>query len=265
MPLRRALLGLLFPITVFATTLLATTAHAADRLRIAAVPSMAPAAVTLNAAFAKAHPGSAIELVGGTSADLGAAIEKGDAIDLLLADDEALPKRLASSGLADGATLTRLGLGRLALWTNTPGINPGRGRSVFAAQYVNQIAMADAATSPYGQIALSALDGLGVSEGAKPKLKAYPDDVAAAKAVQDKAADIGLVPFALMKAPGFDGVGIYILLPGGTYEPARHTAIVTRSGNANAAAKAYLAFLASPEARAILAAAGFDAPDAATY
>lgn len=214
-----------------------------DHLAIAAVPSIAPAAATLNTEFLRQHPGAAITVSSAASATLGAQIDADSSFDVLLADDQALPQRLAAGGKLDGSSTRVIGLGLLALWTNTPGVNPGRGRSLFAADYINRIAIADPASSPFGVIATTALDRLGVAEIAAPKLKRLADDLALAEEIKAKGSDIGLLPI-------------------GVYEPAQYTATLSKAGSGNALAQAYVEFLPSAAARALLAEAGFEAPAA---
>lgn len=247
-------------LTAVLPLMLAGNAQAEDRLAIAAVPSIAPAAATLNTEFLRQHPGAAITVASAASATLGAQIEADGAFDVLLADDQALPQRLAASGKLDGASTRVIGIGLLALWTNTPGVNPGRGRPLFAADYIDAIAIADPASSPFGVIATNALDRLGVAEIATPKLKRLADDLAVAEEIKAKGSDIGLLPMPMVKAPAYRDIGQYILLPIGVYEPAQYTATLSKAGSGNALALAYMEFLRSAPARALLATAGFEAP-----
>lgn len=259
---RRALLAVLVALASL-TTAPARTADptAAGTLVVAAVPSIAPAAATLNAEFLRQHPGTAIRVTTARSVALAAQIEAGAAIDLLLADDLALPQQLAASGRLDGGSTRVIGRGLLALWTNTPGINPGRGRPLFAADYINRIAIADPAGSPFGVIATTALDRLGVAEIATPKLQRLADDLAVAEEIKTRSSDIGLLPLPMVKAPAYRDVGLYILLPIGVYEPASYTATLSTAGSGKPLAQAYVEFLRSEAARALLAEAGFEAAE----
>lgn len=231
------------------------------RLTIAAVPSIAPVTAALNTAFLRLHPDAEITITVSASAALGRQIGDGRAaIDLLLADDAALPARLIAAGAVDAASLQAIGDGLLALWTNTPGVNPGRGRPVFAADYINRIAIADPASSPFGVIATTALERLGVAEIAAPKLQRLADDALVAEEIRNRVSDLGMLPLPMVKAPGNRDIGIYILLPIGVYEPAAYTAVLTQRGAGNELAKTWLAFLRSDTARALLAEAGFEPP-----
>lgn len=235
-----------------------TAAHAAPALSIAVTDDMAHCIEALDAAFIAEHPDTTIELTAGNDAAL-AAKAAGGAFDVFVASDVETPRRLAQSGHAVLATLKPYGVGRLALWTNTPGINPGRGRTVLTAASTMKIALLDA-SSAYGRAATAAMARIGVAEAVQGKLVPDADLGATMRRVQSGEAEVGFVPYSLLLAPPLQGVGIYILVPGGAYEPPLQAAIVTQHGADNALAKAYVSFLGSAKARQILEDNGYEAP-----
>ncbi|GAC1631142.1 MAG: molybdate ABC transporter substrate-binding protein [Nevskia sp.] len=224
---------------------------------------MAVCVESLNAEFAKRHPGVELKVATGASGNFYAQISNGAPFEVFISADMDFPRKLVDAGLAERDTLRPYAYGRLALWTNTPGINPGRGRTVFTAVSTTKIAIANPETAPYGRAAMEAMESLNVAEAAKPKLVLGENVAQTIQYVQTGSAEIGLVPYSLLIVPPLKGVGIYILLPGASYSPIEQGAVVTKQGAANPLAKAYVEFLGSDAAKAILDANGYAQPEAA--
>lgn len=243
---------------------LATFAAGAEApsLTLAVASNMSACIERLDAEFIKQHPGVEIKVATGASGNFFAQISNGAPFEVFISADMDYPRKLVAAGLAEADTLRPYALGRLALWTNTPGINPGRGRIVFTAASTNKIAIANPDTAPYGRAAIEALDRLGVLATAKTKLVIGENVAQAAQFVQSGNADVGLVPYSLLVVPPLKGVGLYILLPGGVYSPIEQGAVVTHKGSSNPLARAYLSFLGSDAARSIIEDSGYALPDA---
>ena len=234
----------------------------APRLTLAVAANMAVCVESLNAEFVKQHPGADLKVATGASGNFFAQISNGAPFEVFISADMDYPRKLVDAGLAERDTLTRYAQGRLALWTNTPGINPGRGRTVFTAASTTKIAIANPETAPYGRAAMQAMENLNVAEAAKPKLVIGENVAQAIQFVQSGNAEIGLVPYSLLVVPPLKGVGIYILLPGASYTPIDQGAVVTKQGASNPLARAYVEFLRSDAAKAILDDNGYAQPEA---
>jgi molybdate transport system substrate-binding protein len=225
-------------------------AAAPDALLIGAVPSLGPAIDVLQQRFAETHPEVTIKVriaPGATLANTGAA----DAPGVLLLDS-----RERAAPLAVGDSLTVLGDGLLAIYTNTPGINTGRGAPLFIADYITGIAIGDPATSPFGAITRSVMDRLTVLETAERKFKPFADDAAAAAAVKAAQVDIGLIPVPLLVSAAYRNAGSSTALPLGLYTPATYVALITAAGQDSAAARAFIAFLRADSTRPLLTEVG---------
>jgi molybdate transport system substrate-binding protein len=229
-------------------------------LNIAVAADMAHCVEALDAAFSAQHPEVELKVATGASGDFFAQIKNGAPFEVFLSADMDYPRQLVKAGLANAKSLKPYALGRLALWTTTPGINPGRGRTVLTAASTMKIAIANPETSPYGRAAMMAVERLGVADAVKGKLVVGESVAQAAQFVQSGNAEIGFIPYSLLIVPPLKDVGIYILLPGGTYPEILQGAVVTQKGAKNPLAKAYVDFLGSAEARAIFEANGYEAP-----
>lgn len=226
---------------------------APSRLSIGVVPSLGPAAPVLNAAFAKEQPDVAISVRIAAASALSQSTEGAELPDLLLLDSREAAEALVAGRQAAGASLTAVGDGLLAIYTNTPGINTGRGAPLFVADYITGIAIGDPATTPFGQLARAVLDRLTLLEIAEKKLKPFADDAAAAAAVKAGDVDIGLIPVPLLVSDGYRNAGSSTALPLGLYTPVAYTAVITRD---SAVARAYLAFLKAEATRPLLTEVG---------
>jgi len=235
----------------------------APTLSMAVAANMAVCVESLNAEFVMLHPGVEMKVSTGASGNFFAQIKNGAPFEVFISADMDYPRKLIDAGLAERDSLTLYALGRLALWTNTPGINPGRGRTVFKAESTTKIAIANPDTAPYGRAAMEAMEKLNVLEAAKPKLVIGENVAQAVQFVQSGNAEIGLVPYSLLVVPPLKGVGIYVLLPGASYAPIEQGAVVTQKGAANPLAKAYIEFLKSDAAKAILEENGYALPEPA--
>lgn len=232
-------------------------AAAPETLVIGAVPSLGPAVDVLQKRFLESHPEVTITVRIATGAALAAA--SGDAVDapdVLLLDSRKTADDMIAAKRAIGDSLTAIGDGLVAIYTNTPGINTGRGAPLFIADYITGIAIGDPATSPFGAITRTAMERLTLLETAEKKFKLFADDAAAAAAVKAAQVDIGLIPVPLLVSDGYRNVGSSTALPLGFYTPAAYTAVITATAHDSAAARAWIAFLKADSTRPLLTEVG---------
>ncbi len=235
-------------------------AAAVEPLAIGAAPSLGPAVAALNAAFAKEHPDQRFTVTIASTPALAAAAQTGDGAQLLLLDSREAAAALVTAKRAVAGSITVFGSGLLAIYSNTPGINTGRGAPLLIADYINGIALADPASSPFGALARGAMERLTLLASAEPKFKLFPDDAAAAAAVRSGQVDIGVVPVPLVVTTDTRKTGSSTTLPPGLYTPAAYTAVITGAGQDTAAARAYLAFLTAEATAPLLRQLGVAPP-----
>ena len=150
--------------------------------------------------------------------------------------------------------------GRLILWTMKSGVDVSRGLAALRDPAVKHVALANPDHAPYGRAAKAALVHEGLWAELTPKF-VYGENIAqTAQFVQTGNADAGLVAMSLVAAPQFAHAGHYFEIPAGDYPPLEQAAAVTKAGAGNALAKAYVQYLQTDEARAILERFGFRLP-----
>ncbi|MGA3007836.1 MAG: molybdate ABC transporter substrate-binding protein [Opitutaceae bacterium] len=236
-------------------------ALAGDKLFIAAAANFAYVLDPLNAEFEKREPGTEVTVVTGSSGNLVAQIENGAPYDLFLSADMEFPAALIKAGYGEKASLTRFAVGRLVLWTIKPNVKLSSVDQAVRSPTVQKLAIANVKTAPYGRAAKEALVKLGVWAAAEPKIVMGDNITQTALFVQTGNADAGLVAMSLVLSPKLKSKGAWIEVPPELYAPLDHGAVITRRGQDNPAAKRYLAFLLSPEARRIFERFGYRIPN----
>jgi molybdate transport system substrate-binding protein len=253
----RARLRLLLGIALLAA---AAHASAAEKIIVAAAANMAYVMGPLDAAFERAQPGAAVASEIGASGSLVAQIANGAPYDVFLSADLEFPRKLVAMGGADGASLVTYAFGRLVLWTTRPELGLASVESVVRDPRVLKIAMANPDTAPYGRAAEEALGRLGLTDAARPKIVIGDNITQTAQFVSSGNADAGFVAYSLVAAPNLRDRGRWIEVPAALYTPIAQGAVLTRRGMSNPAARRYMQFLASRQARDVLAQFGYRLP-----
>lgn len=237
--------------------LLVSLPAVAAELYVAAAADLVYCLNDINAAFRKTHPNADIRVSTGSSGNFHKQIENGAPFDVFLSADLEYPQALVKAGKADGSTLFRYAVGRIALWTNNPKVDISTGVKILASPAIKRVAIANPAHAPYGKAAQSALVHERVWATVVPKLVMGDNIAQTALFVQTGNADAGIVALSLLKSPTLAGVGRYVLVPSNIYPRLEQGAVVTKKGQSNPLAKDYINFLRTSQARAIFDRYGF--------
>ncbi|MGY6533460.1 molybdate ABC transporter substrate-binding protein [Glycocaulis sp.] len=225
--------------------------------RVAVASSFLDAAEALMADF-EAQTGYSAGLSAGGSGQIYAQIVHGAPFDVFLSADEARPRRLADEGRASGVPQT-YALGRLALWSPDPQRVAGDMGALLAGAGWHRIAIANPDLAPYGMAAVQTLDALGVTLPAgRVAMGSNAGQVFAMTA--SGAADMGMVALALVVSPRNPSPGSRWEVPETYHAPIRQDAVLLRRAEANPAARAFMDYLASDRARAIVTSSGYGWP-----
>jgi molybdate transport system substrate-binding protein len=236
------------------------TAHAAETLTVAAASDLSLCLDDLDAAFRQAHPGVEVKATTGSSGNFLAQIKSGAPFDVFLSADMAYPRELVKEGLAEEPSLTLYATGHLALWSTNPQVDVSQGLAVLNTGAVKKFAIANPDVAPYGRAARAALQSAGLWDKLQGKLVSGENIAQTAQFVQSGNVDAGIVALSLLKAPKMAGVGRYSAIAEDQYSRLEQGGVITAHGKDNPAAKAYIEFLRSPAARAVLDRYGFLLP-----
>jgi len=197
-------------------------------------------------------------LTPGSTGRLYAQIRHGAPFDVFLAADTVTPQRLEAEGSTVAGSRFTYAIGRLALWSaGRPDPDQTLETRLRLGQYRN-IAIANPALAPYGAAGRAALEALGLWTQAQGKLVTGESIAAVQAMLATGNADLGFVPLAQFAGSDRPDAVQYWEVPPGLHPPIRQDAVLTVHGEDNAAARAWLDFLASEAAQAIIRAHGYE-------
>jgi molybdate transport system substrate-binding protein len=231
-------------LALLTSLLLAGTAQA-ETVNVAVAANFTKVAEELAAVF-REEAGHDVIYSFGATGQLYTQITQGAPFEVLLAADDERPTRAVTEGYAAKGTVFTYAIGTLALYSTS--IDLTDGAAVLDGGEFNKLAIADPETAPYGQAAMETLDALGL----RPKLVTGENITQTLQFVQTGNAELGFV--AASQVVGETGVW---LVPAEYHQPIRQDAVLLKTGENNPAAKAYVEFLRSDKARAVIEAAGY--------
>lgn len=204
----------------------------------------------------EARTGHRAVLSFGASGQLFAQITQAAPFDVFLSADEERPARLEALGLVAPGSRFTYATGRLVLWSRTPGLVDPHGRVLVRGGF-QKLAIADPKTAPYGVAALETLGALGQSERLAARLVTGASITQAYQFVQTGAAELGFVALSQVKdARG----GSRWIVPARLHSPIHQQAVLLSRSAARPEARAFVAYLKTGEARAIIRRCGYEVP-----
>ncbi len=246
--LRAALAAVLF-------TALGAPAQAGE-LQVAVAANFTAPAKRLAEAFEKAT-GHKAALSFGATGKFYAQIKNGAPFDVLLSADDTTPARLEAEGAAVNGSRFTYAIGQLVLWSAQPGLVDAKGEVLAKGTY-QHLAIANPKLAPYGEAAIEALTALKLLDTVQPKLVQGENIGQAYQFVSTGNAELGFVALSQVMVDGRIGAGSAWRVPPALHQPIRQDAVLLIPAKANAAAQAWLKFLAGDQARAIIQGYGYD-------
>jgi molybdate transport system substrate-binding protein len=171
---------------------------------------------------------------------------------VLLSADQATPKKLADEGLAVGNSLFTYAVGKLVLFSANAALVTGE--QTLRDGKFSKIAIANPTTAPYGAAGVETMKKLGVYDALAGKIVQGNNIAQTFQFVDTGNAELGFV--ALSQVIMRQG-GSRWIVPGDLYAAIRQDAVLLRTGADSEAAKAFLTFLRSPEANAVIEKFGY--------
>ena len=247
--LRTALAALL------AASILATPLRAGETMAAVAANFTEPAK-EIATAFTAAT-GHTVTFSFGPSGQFYTQITQGAPFEVFLSADQARPEKAEAEGFAVPGTRFTYAMGQLVLWSADPALIDGTG-AVLGTPELAHVALADPAAAPYGAAAVETMKALGVHDSLAPKLVTGKSISQAHQFVVTGNAPVGFVALSQVIA---DDKGSRWMVPQDLYTPIRQDAVLLKTGETNEAARAFLDFLKTPEARAIIVRYGYTIED----
>lgn len=232
---------------------LAATSVSAAELKVAVAANFTEPAREMASVFEKST-GHKLVLSFGATGQLYAQIAKGAPFQVLLAADTTTPALAVAEGFAVKGTSITYAVGRLVLFSRTPGIVDGE--DTLKRKSPARIAIANPATAPYGSAAVEVMKALGVHDALAARIVQGQSISQTYQFVATGNAEVGFV--ALSQVVGVDG-GSRWVAPATLHAPILQDAVLLKAGEGNPAARDFLGFLRSKEARAIIERFGYGA------
>ena len=243
---RRAALAVLGAFALSAPALAADT-------QVAVAANFTEPAKEIAAAFAKATGHNAV-LSFGSSGAFYTQMTQGAPFELFLSADADRPKKAEQDGLAVPGSRFTYAVGRLVLYSTTPGL-VDKGGAVLKRGGFAKLSIADPAAAPYGAAAVEAMKTLGVYEAISPRIVQGTSITQAYQFVSTGAAELGFVALSqVVTVPG----GSRWIVPKSLHAPIDQQAVLLKTGAANPAAAAFLKFLRNRQALAIIRRYGYE-------
>lgn len=223
----------------------------ADETRVAVAANFTEPAKEIAAAF-MAATGHKAALSFGSSGQFLTQITHGAPYEVFLSADAERPQKAEAQGLGVAGSRFTYAVGRLVLYSRTPGL---AGAGALRAGRFEKLAIADPATAPYGQAAVEAMQKMGLYDQLKPKIVTGSSITQAYQFVATGAAELG---FVAMSQIADEKGGSRWVVPENQHAPIDQQAILLKTGQDSAAAKAFLAFLKGPKAKAVIRRYGYE-------
>ena len=233
----------------------AVAAHA-DEIQVAVAANFSAAAQKIAAQF-EHDTGHTVKLSFGATGKFYAQIEAGAPFDVLLAADQTTPGKLVTEGKAVPATLHTYAIGKLVLWSADPSLVDAKGAVLKSDQW-KHLSVADAKLAPYGQAAKETLAALKLTDAVQARVVTAESIGQALQFAQSGNAELGFVALGQVQPPdGSKAPGSMWLVPDNLYTPIRQDAVAIATSKTPKAAAAFVDYLASDKARAVIKAYGY--------
>lgn len=235
-----------------------SVAARAEEATVAVAANFSAPAAALAESFARQPGGHRVRISSGSTGGLYTSIKQGAPYDLLLSADSARPQRLAEEGDAVAASRCTYALGQLVLWSTDADRIGDDPRAALQDPALRHLAIANPDVAPYGAAAREVLQGFGLWEPLAAKRVQGMDISQTWQMVASGNAELGFVAASALSG---ETRGSRWNVPPGLHAPLAQDAVLLKRGADNAAAVAFLRYLGSAEARALIRAQGYALAD----
>lgn len=204
--------------------------------------------------------GHSAKLSFGASGKFVAQIENAAPFEVFLSADDKAPAKLEQSGLAVANTHFTYAIGKLVLWSATANLVDDQGEILSKGGF-KHIALADPKLAPYGGAAMEVLKNKSVLDKLQPLFVQGENIAQTYQFVSTGNAELGFVALSQVMENGKVTSGSAWHIPENLYTPIRQEVVLLTKGEGNPAAPALIAFLKTPEAKAIISKYGYGLPN----
>jgi molybdate transport system substrate-binding protein len=222
----------------------------AGEVRVATAANFT-APMKLIASYFERDTGHTAKLSFGATGQLFAHISHGAPFDVLIAADESTPQQLIAIGLGVADSSFTYAIGTLVLWSANPTLINNSSQILYSGKF-GKIAIASPTLAPYGLAAMQVIKQLGVTSMVTPKLVEGASIGQTFQFVASGNASLGFVALSQVRSNGVIQNGSAWMVPANLHAPIRQDAVLLTAGKDNQAAKAFLTYLRSDTAAAVI-------------
>lgn len=200
--------------------------------------------------------GHTVKLSFGSTGKFYAQIKAGAPFDVFLAADDTTPAKVAKEGLGDGTSEFTYAVGKLVLWSKKPGFVDAKG-DVLKGKF-DKLAIANPKLAPYGLAAQETMEKMGLWAGLQDRIVMGESISQTLQFADTGNADMAFIALSQTIRDGKPVEGSQWVVPAALYTPIRQDAILLAAPQDKAAAEAFLKYLKSPKATAVIKSFGYD-------
>jgi molybdate transport system substrate-binding protein len=234
----------------------ATGVTQAGQVSVAVAANVGQAAQDIAVAFERSTGHRAVLAVGSTG-KFYAQIRQGAPFDVLLSADDETPARLEKEGFGVPGSRFTYAVGRLVLWSPKAGVVHGQGE-VLRQSTDGRLALADPRLAPYGAAAAQVLERLNLTDRWSKRWVMGESVGQTYQFVASGNVALGFVALSQVWAEGRLREGSAWIVPKALHDELRQDAVVLQRGRDQPPVQAFMTFLRSDSARAILRARGYE-------
>ncbi|HEV7717962.1 MAG TPA: molybdate ABC transporter substrate-binding protein [Arsenicitalea sp.] len=249
--IRRGIFGRLVAAALCVALAGGVSLASAATVPVAVAANFTAVAQQLAAGF-KAKTGNDLQLSFGASGALYTQITQGAPFEVFLSADTSRPKQAIADGFGVAGSSFVYAVGKLVLYSTS--LDVSKGDVVLKAGAFQHIAIADPKAAPYGAAAVETLKAMGLTDAVAAKVVTGESIAQAQQFIESGNAELGFV--ALSQVIG-KTTGSQWLVPAEFYKPIEQGAVLLKTGQGDAAAKAFLEYLKSDEAVKVIEKAGY--------
>ncbi|MBK8158726.1 MAG: molybdate ABC transporter substrate-binding protein [Rhodospirillaceae bacterium] len=249
---RRAAAAAFFTLAILA----GSAAARADDVLVAVAANFADAAQDLAALYEKSS-GNKVAITTGSTGKLYAQIKAGAPFQILLSADAKTPAKLEDEQAAIAGTRFTYAIGKLALWSMDAQRIGADGAAALQADDFQHLAIANPELAPYGIAARETLQSLGLWDKLSPRIVMGENIGQTHSMVATGNAELGFVALSAVLNPKKPSGGSHWAVPQEMFKPIRQDAVLLNAGKDNQAAAAFLDFMKSPDAHALIESYGY--------
>ena len=243
--------------SVVAGLLLSTLASSVNAGEVnAAVAANFTVPVQQIAALFEKETGNTVKFSFGSTGKFYSQIKEGAPFDVLLAADEKTPKLMEKEGLGVADTRFVYAVGKLVLWSAKPGYVDDKGAVLSKGGY-NKLSYADPKLAPYGFAAEEVLHKMNLWDSVKSKMVTGESISQAYQFAATGNAEMAFIALSQITKDGKVTDGSWWVVPAELYTPITQSAVMLTAAKDKKAAQAFLTYLKSEKALAIIRGFGY--------